>query len=947
MTAPSHTRLRQLFDQAFELPAAARDAFLSSACAGDDSLQRRLEAMLAAADDQRFLAEPTAAPAANPGPTTTTDDTGTQIGPYRLLQKLGEGGFGAVFLAEQNEPVHRRVALKLIKVGMDTRQFVARFEQERQALAMMDHPNIARVLDAGATDTGRPFFVMDLVKGQPIVDYCDHNHLTIPERLALFEQVCAAVQHAHGKGIIHRDLKPSNVLVGTQDGAPVAKVIDFGIAKATQQKLTDKTLFTEHQQVIGTLQYMSPEQAEGSPDIDTRTDIWSLGVLLYELLTGSTPFDGSTTDRGVLGELHRAIREVDPPRPSTRLSASRERLPTLAAQRRVEPRRLGMLLRGELDWIVMKALEKDRVRRYETANSMAADIRRFLTGEAVLAAPPGAGYRLRKFVRRNRALVLATAATAAALLAGVIGFAWQAHVAADERDRAVLAQRAEAEQRSFAEASARAESKARRQAEAVKDFVTRALQAADPHKGGTDGLTVAAAMRQAKTLLTDSAFAEQPEVAAELLEVIAEILANQGHPDEALPLAERSLALIRGIHDGDHPEVARSLRTLGFLQAELGRHEPAEQTQRQALAMLQRLHPGDHDEIVTVWSNLATTYLARDRAAEAVPLLRSAVAMARRLHPQENAELAGNLTNLATALAATGQIEEAERLFRQALDLLGRTLPGDHPHRTALLNNLGHMLWANGRPADAEPLFEEALACNRRLYAGDHPETAIAMANLAAALEAQDDPAAAEPFRVEALRMLEAVYPKPHPTKLNALISLAELLETQRRWADAVAPREQALAIARGLGDQMEVALALFQLGDLLWKVGRFADAEPLLVEAVTARQRIEGGDHGDIVSANVMLGRTRLELGQFAGAEAAFGEALAMRARLQPGPCALVARMHWFLGTAQLRGGNAEKARAELQAAVDMGTATLPADSAQLDDYRSSLAECLRALGG
>ena len=454
MTDPKHNQLRRLFDKALDLPAAARPAYLDSKCGDDGELKQRLLAMLAAAADEHFLAAPTGAPAAAaaeaPAEAPLREGPGTRIGPYKLLQQIGEGGFGVVFLAEQSEPVARRVALKIVKLGMDTRQVVARFEQERQALAMMDHPNIARVLDAGATETGRPYFVMDLVKGSPIVHYCDQNNLTIDERLRLFAQVCQAVQHAHGKGIIHRDIKPSNILVGTQDGRPMAKVIDFGIAKATSQKLTDKTLFTEHQQVIGTLQYMSPEQAEGSLDIDTRTDVYSLGVLLYELLTGSTPFDKKTIQGAMFGELQRLIRETDPPRPSTRLLESTATIASIAAHRRIEPRRLGTLVRGELDWIVMKALEKDRARRYETANGLAMDVMRYLTGDAVVAAPPSATYRLRKFVGRNRGFVGAAGAVAAALLVGVIAFAFEANraVAAEH----VAVENAQAEQRARTEA---------------------------------------------------------------------------------------------------------------------------------------------------------------------------------------------------------------------------------------------------------------------------------------------------------------------------------------------------------------------------------------------------------------------------------------------------------------------------------------------------------------
>ena len=343
------------------------------------------------------------------------------VGPYRILERLGGGGMGEVYRAEQRSPIRREVALKFIKLGMDTKLVIARFEAERQALALMDHPHIAKVLDAGADESGRPFFVMEYVKGRTITAYADQNRLTIPERLEIFEQVCHAVQHAHHKGVIHRDLKPGNILVSTQDGKPFARVIDVGIAKAIAQRLTDQTLFTEHDQFIGTPQYMSPEQAEGSLDIDTRTDVYSLGVLLYELLTGSTPFSTQDIRAAALEQIKRLIIDVDPPLPSTRFSLNTPALSTLAASRRTEPKRLGTLIQGELDWIVMKTLEKDRKRRYETPASLAQDIQAHLQGQPVQAAPPSTLYRLRKFFRMHRGPVLAAGAVAFTLLFGLIG----------------------------------------------------------------------------------------------------------------------------------------------------------------------------------------------------------------------------------------------------------------------------------------------------------------------------------------------------------------------------------------------------------------------------------------------------------------------------------------------------------------------------------------------
>ena len=419
----SQDKAKSIFLNAVEMPTTEeRQAYLAAACGKDQTLLREIEALLAHQAGLGSFLEPASVGIAEP----LLERPGTAIGPYKLLEQIGEGGFGVVFMAEQMEPVKRKVALKVIKPGMDTRQVIARFEAERQALALMEHPNIARVLDAGATDTGRPYFVMELVKGVPITEYCDQNQLTPKERLELFVTVCQAVQHAHQKGIIHRDIKPSNVLVTLHDDKPAVKVIDFGIAKATRGQLTEKTLFTGFAQMIGTPLYMSPEQAALSGlDVDTRSDIYSLGVLLYELLTGTTPFDESRLRKAALDEIRRIICEEEPLKPSTRLSTLGLSLAGISARRKTEPRRLSQLVKGDLDWITLKALEKHRARRYETANGLAADVLRYLADEPVLACPPSAAYRCRKFARRNRA-ALAMAAlvlTAMIAVAGVAGWA--------------------------------------------------------------------------------------------------------------------------------------------------------------------------------------------------------------------------------------------------------------------------------------------------------------------------------------------------------------------------------------------------------------------------------------------------------------------------------------------------------------------------------------------
>jgi hypothetical protein len=484
-----------LFDAARNLASpAARRAFLDQACTDDPGLRAKVEALLAAeAEAEKFFndaalsvvltasgSQEAAVKIGPPGAKAEdgiTEVSGTRIGRYKLLQRIGEGGGGVVYMAEQEEPVRRRVALKIIKLGMDTRSVIARFEAERQALAMMDHPNIARVLDAGATDTGRPYFVMELVRGVKITDYCDKNQLDTRRRLDLFIQICQAIQHAHQKGIIHRDIKPSNILITLHDGVPVPKVIDFGIAKATEMRLTDKTFFTAYEQIIGTPAYMSPEQAEMSGlDIDTRSDIYSLGVLLYELLTGRTPFDPKKLLQHGLDEMRRTLREQEPQRPSTMLTTLQgTELTATAEHRQAEPPKLISLLRGDLDWIVMKALEKDRRRRYETANGLAMDINRYLNHEPVVARPPSRFYRFQKLVRRNQVIFTATGAVAVALIIGLGTSTWLFFQERTARQRAVTAEQQQARLRQEAEQARANEAELRRQAETRQKITQAAL----------------------------------------------------------------------------------------------------------------------------------------------------------------------------------------------------------------------------------------------------------------------------------------------------------------------------------------------------------------------------------------------------------------------------------------------------------------------------------------
>ncbi|HLP85714.1 MAG TPA: serine/threonine-protein kinase [Phycisphaerales bacterium] len=967
-------KLQEIFEHVIDLERGAREAYLASACGDDAALRAEVEALLRAHDGAaKFLASPTAASSADATiAAPIREGPGTRIGPYKLLQLIGEGGFGSVFMAEQEVPVTRRVALKIIKLGMDTRQVVARFEQERQALAMMDHPNIAKVLDAGATDTGRPFFVMELVKGDPIVEYCDKNNLSIDDRLELFAQVCNAVQHAHTKGIIHRDIKPSNILVSTQDGRPHTKVIDFGIAKATASKLTEKTLFTEHRALIGTPEYMSPEQAEGNLDIDTRTDVYSLSVLLYELLTGTTPFTGKELRSAAFGELQRIIREVEPPKPSTRLSNNTDTIASVAAKRHTEPKRLGTIIRGELDWIVMKALEKDRQRRYETANGLAMDIHRYLSGEAVVAAPPSTSYRFKKFVKRNRVMVSAGSAVGAALLLGVVAFAWQFKLASHQRDIAVNAQQAEAEQRKAAEA-ARAEAVAQ-QTEAEKQEAEAKKQAAiasavvkfqsdmlsavdpanlpkDPETGEPlkDTVTVVQALEAAHKAIEDGSLKDSPLVEAGVRTTIGDTFVALGRYEEAVPVLRRTLELRKANYPEGSLEIAQSMDRLAESLSLVSNFKEAVALRREALATRrQALPPGD-PSVGTAMNNLAQTLLLQGAYEEAESILRESLAIQEQASTStDKAGLARTYDNLSQTLTKQNKLDEAEVFMRKALQSRIAAYPPGHPEIALGQNNLATMLASAKKYGEAEQLYRESLAIRRATLPAQHPDIASTLSNLGNALRNQGKLAEAEPVYSEALAIKRAILPRGHESIATSLNGLGLLLKEMDKLDEAEPIYREALAIRRESlpAGHPSIATSLNNLAVLLKDMGKLDEAEPLYLEALAIRRDALPPGHPSIATSLNNLAVLLNEQNKLAEAEPVLREALEIRRANFPAESVEIASTLNSLAVILQEQGKHDQAEPLAREAAKIYRAKRPAGHESIASSLSNLARVQQSLG-
>jgi eukaryotic-like serine/threonine-protein kinase len=782
-----------------------RAQFVREAAAEDPILLQRVDALLIAHEepnpllDGDCLAPKREIPQPNERP-------GTVIGPYKLLEQIGEGGMGLVFMAEQTQPVRRSVALKVIKPGMDTQHVVARFEAERQALALMDHPNIAKIHDGGATDSGRPYFVMELVRGVPITEFCDQRRFTTRQRLELFVTVCQAVQHAHQKGIIHRDLKPSNVLVTLHDVVAVPKIIDFGIAKATTQPLTERTLFTNFAQMMGTPLYMSPEQAEmNGLDVDTRSDVYALGVLLYELLTGTTPFESQTLKKVGLDEIRRMIREEEPPTPSQRLSTlAAQDCGTVSERRGADSRRLGQVLRGELDWIVMKALEKDRNRRYESVSAFAVDVQRYLNDEAVAACPPSAGYRLRKYVRRNRRVLAMVGVVAASLITATAVSIWQAARATDAQHQAEADRKqVEADRDRARAAEGKAETNLERAKEAEKRATTEAAIARavnnflqddllrqansapqdEMELKGKSNLTVREALDRVSARVAER-FPDQPVVEASIRMAIGDAYGSLEEFQLAIPQMKRAVAL-RQTHLGlAHPDTLDSMERLAGTYSWAARSAEAIALRKEVLASCTATLGPDHSRTLRCVCALAEDYQRDGQFEINVSLLEDLLEKQRRICGPVHEDTLNTMHSLARGYMNIGRFADAITVHESFFDGIKSAKAPDHEPPLWPMLTFAQACLRAGELDRAERLLRDVLEQFRKRGTSSRHARANALGWLALTMLLQERYAEAEPLVREARAYYEKEFPD-NPGHFYWMSLLGAVLLGQQKYAEA------------------------------------------------------------------------------------------------------------------------------------------------------------------
>jgi eukaryotic-like serine/threonine-protein kinase len=790
------------------------------------------------------------------------------IGPYQLIRKLGEGGMGQVWLAEQTAPIKRQVALKLIRVGRFDDSVLQRFYAERQSLAMMDHPSIAKVFDAGATPDGQPYFVMEYVAGQPITAYCDRKRLRIRERLELFIKVCEGVQHAHQKAVMHRDLKPANILVVEVDGKPVPRIIDFGLAKTASPQLDGETLLTRAGGWVGTPGYMSPEQADPAVvDVDTRTDVYSLGAVLYELLTGSLPFE---TRKQRFDEFFRRLREEDPPRPSTKISTEKPSSNATSQARGTELKQLVSLLHGDLDWITMKALEKDRARRYGSPAELATDIGHYLANEPVTARPASVRYRAKKYVLRHKALVTGTAAVFLVLIAGIITSTWQA----------VKARRAEAQAKQQSAI-----------AQAVNDFLQNDLLAqasaatqAGPSTKPDPDLKVRTALDRAAQRI-EGKFPKQPEVEAAIRDTIGRTYTDLGlHPDAEKQL-ERALDLRRRVLGPEHPDTLKSMNNLAALYELEAKYAQAEALDSQSLEIERRLLGSEHADTLKSMANLASVYFDEGKYAQAEALQRQTLEIKRRVLGADNPDTLRSASSLADVYWHDGKMAQAEELHSQTLEIKHRVLGAEHPSTLQSMSNLAAIYEEEGKYAQAEALDIQTLEIKRRVLGPEHRSTLNSVNNLAIVYWFQGKYAQAEPLFSQTVQIERRVLGPEHPATLNSISNLAGLYTDEGRYAQAETLFAQVLPIQRRvLGPEHQFTLnTMNSMAANYQKEGEFALAETCAAQDLAARRHAMGSEHPDTMMTASDLALAYVSEGKYTESEPLAREAMEFDQKKQP----------------------------------------------------------------
>ena len=925
-------RAWNVFHDALDRPAEERDAFVDGACKDDDELKSAVSKLLvahASVGDEDFLDTPALMAGGLEQDNELQLKTGDQLGPYRLIDIIGEGGMGVVYCARQNEPVKREVAIKLLQTGIATREVLARFEAERQALAMMNHSNIAKIYDAGSTQSGLPFFVMEYVDGSPVTAFCDELQLSIAERLHLFQRICDGVLHAHQKGVIHRDIKPSNILIALENGQPVPKIIDFGIAKATEQSLGNETIFTQMGAMIGTPDYMSPEQAGVVPlDVDTRADVYSLGILLYELLFGALPFKSLTARQGML-EVQEAIRDEEPQRPGARLSQiSKDEFERLCHDRTTSPSAMRKLFDGDISWVAMKAIEKNRTRRYSSVAELLADVNRYLSGLPVVARAPTTLYRAAKFARRHKVGVTITAA-GVVLVVVFAGF---------------MTLQTLRLQRALAETTLQ-----RDRAEQVSDFMVQLFEGANPEVTGGEAMTARGMLERGAAQLR-AELSDQPELRARLLATVGEsfrVLGGDDNAQEAITLLEQALADLQLLSPQPTVDIAELHTRLGTVHHDSGTYDDAERHYVRAIELFREAPDETTAGLADALGNLSVLRTDRGNLSDAADLARESIALQKIAHGERSTEVARSTQRLGYILHRQGESEQALPMMLDALELLKENYGDVHPHVATALNYAATVRKATGDARGAQALLREAVDIYRVTHGGNHPYVATTLSNLALAYNQTNDFQLAIDALDEAMKIGVSNFGTDHPNVNSFRINMGTNLQDMGRYAEAEPFLRKGLERDRedlDAGSRYLFA-TIDRLGALLDSLGQWEEAEQLLQEAADLRREYLGESHADTGVAYGILAANLFAQGKQHEAEATGRNSVRILRQTEPETSRLADALVRY-ARISLANGDFESAEQLLDEASQIYGAPTDETAVSVAKLRSRMAELAEATG-